>query len=237
MAIARTTGLLMVASVWLTGCNVIRSTPKYALTDGTYYSSLFGSKQRVYVATFMDTIRVSALPGAAARQVPAAHRVLRFAPEQAHGPITAHGFTKSSFDVDFLTIPFKYRPPVASFPRQFNTNLNGAIYLGYRFDRFGLSYRQSPLQTDVRRVTHYGLSVGAFTGLGATAINPWVTQNLVNAEYDGVVWSKGIAGIAGIDNVTVGVALGWDDLLDTNQSVWIYERRPWIGLAFGLNIN
>jgi hypothetical protein len=68
-------------------------------------------------------------------------------------------------------------------------------------------------------------------------MNPWVTENQITQEYDGVVWSKGIAGIIGIDNFTIGLALGWDHLLDKNKNYWIYQGKPWLGLAFGLNLN
>ena len=50
----------------------------------------------------------------------------------SHITLKPNTFKKASFDVDFLTIPFKYRPRQNEFPRQFNTDLNGAIYAGYR---------------------------------------------------------------------------------------------------------
>ncbi|WP_165940196.1 MULTISPECIES: hypothetical protein [Dyadobacter] len=57
------------------------------------------------------------------------------------------------------------------------------------------------------------------------------------SEYDGLVWGKGIAGIIGINNFTIGLAIGFDNLLDKNKQVWIYQGKPWLGLAFGLNLN
>ncbi|MCF0052640.1 hypothetical protein LXM25_21390 [Dyadobacter sp. LJ53] len=146
-------------------------------------------------------------------------------------------FKQSSFDVDFLSIPFKYRPAKSGIPNQFNTNLNGAVYVGYRNDIYQLSFRKTPLNKYQRETRHYGISYGFFTGLGGTAMNPSVTDNQISIEYDGLVWGKGIAGIIGINNFTVGLALGFDNLLDENKKVWIYQGKPWLGLAFGLNLN
>lgn len=51
------------------------------------------------------------------------------------------------------------------------------------------------------------------------------------------MWSKGIAGIVAINGFTVGLTFGFDKLLDKNRTVWIYEEKPWFGLAVGLNLN
>lgn len=47
---------------------------------------------------------------------------------------THFSFQQNSLDIDFLTIPFKYRFPLADMPRQFTSSLSGGIYLGYRTD-------------------------------------------------------------------------------------------------------
>jgi hypothetical protein len=68
-------------------------------------------------------------------------------------------------------------------------------------------------------------------------MNPWVTENQINIEYDGVVWTNGLVVIMGLNKFAVGLALGWDRLLDDNRKYWIYEKQPWLGLAVGLNLN
>ena len=113
----------------------------------------------------------------------------------------------------------------------------GLIFLGYRNDYYRLSYQENPISGFNRKTTHYAFSFGFFTGIGGADVNTWVTNGQVSSEYDGMVWSKGIALIAGVRNFTVGAALGWDNLLDKNHIYWIYHGKPWLGLAFGLNIN
>ncbi|WP_294671259.1 hypothetical protein [uncultured Fluviicola sp.] len=44
-------------------------------------------------------------------------------------------------------------------------------------------------------------------------------------EYDGIVWSKGLAGIFAINRFTVRLAFGFDNLPDKNKSTWIYESK------------
>lgn len=41
----------------------------------------------------------------------------------------------------------------------------------------------------------------------------------------------------GVNNLTVGVGVGWDYLTDRDKAIWIYQNKPWIGVTIGLNIN
>jgi hypothetical protein len=68
-------------------------------------------------------------------------------------------------------------------------------------------------------------------------MNPWVTNYQIDSEYDGLVWFNGFAGIIGVDNYSIGLAIGWDNLLDQNRRFWYYQQKPWLGLTFGININ
>lgn len=145
--------------------------------------------------------------------------------------------SKASFDIDFLTIPLKLRFAQQSVPPQLNANINGAVFMGYRTDRYTLSYRNNPLLISERKTTHFGYSTGFFTGIGNTLMSPTNSNNMLTQEYDAIAWSKGIAGILAINNFTLGLSVGFDNLLDKNGKLWIYESKPWIGLAFGLNLN
>ena len=222
----------------LSSCASVRDTPKYQLSDGYYKSRLFNTDHhKVYVDNNEDSIAIYQADRDT-KSIDSFINNKKMFPQLASKDFYASTtFTQASFDVDFLTIPFKYRPASKDFPRQFNTNLNGAIYIGYRNDVYQLRYKKTPLHHYQRQVQHYGFSFGFITGLGGTTMNPSVTNTQITSEYDGVVWSKGIAGIFGVNNITIGLAVGYDDLLDNNKKYWIYQRKPWIGLAFGLNLN
>ena len=146
-------------------------------------------------------------------------------------------FINRSFDLDVISILFKYRPYTSGFPNQLNTNFNAAEFIGHRTDLYILSYDKDPLNTYRRRINHFAFSIGGFIGLGATQMNPFVTNNNITSEYDGLVITKGIAGLVGVGDFTVGAALGFDNLLDKNRKVWIYENKPWFGFNVGFNIN
>jgi hypothetical protein len=146
-------------------------------------------------------------------------------------------FHKHSFDFDFITIPLKLRPDQGDVPAQLNTHLNGALYAGYRNDRFTLAYKADPLKRSFQSINHFGVSVGFFSGIGGTFISPTTTNFQLDKEYDGVVWCNGVAAFIAMNRFTVGLACGIDYLTDKNRSLWIYQNKPWAALAFGLNLN
>lgn len=221
-------------------CGAIRNTPKYAFANGYYKTRLTSQKNTtVYINNENDHViiyPVTRLGKLVA--VDTSKQAAIALPQQYTSSVkTSYVFHKKSFDVDFLTIPFKYRPNVNGFPRQFNANLSGGVYLGYRNDAYELSYQRDGLGRHNRQTTHIGFSVGGFSGFGGTAVNPWVTNHAIAIEYDGVIWTKGVAGIIGLDQFTLGLSAGWDHLLDENRRFWIYQGKPWVGLVFGLNLN
>lgn len=223
--------------LWIAfGC-AVQETSKFKLANGYYKSMAFKNQsKKVYIDNSEDTVFVYTMNKATGLPdtIFGKHS---FPQVSSNSQIAPAFFRQGSFDIDFITIPFKFRPVQADLPRQLNANLNGAVYLGYRNDIYQLAFNRSPVRKYQRITQHYGMSYGLFTGLGGTAMNQWVTNNMVSSEYDGVVWTKGIAGIVGVNNFTIGLALGFDNLLDQNKKFWIYQKKPWLGLAFGLNLN
>ena len=225
--------LAMLLSV--SGCRLLRESPKYQFSNGFYTSPVFGKNSaNVYIVNDDNEIRAYAAEKTNdGINIDTTHYLTFIPDKQYMGKIAGKLlFQKTSLDVDFLTIPFKYRPTIKNFPRQFTAQLNGGMYVGYRGDRFTLHYDKNPLGVTTRRVNHFGFSLGGFTGIGSTAMNPWVTLDQINIEYEGVA-----AAIAGINQFSAGVALGWDHLIDQNNKIWIYQVKPWIGFVFGLSLN
>lgn len=230
--------LTLLAAILCSGCGILSTSSKYELKDGIYRSDGFGGN-RVYVSIADDSIIVFPINNVDAAISADTAQSLSY--RQAHDkeetiPPKVRIY-KSSLDMDVLTMPFKYRPSVSNFPNQLNTSFNGAFYTGYRTDRYSLSYSQMPLGNYKRMERHYGYSIGAFTGVGATPMNPWVTLYNIDSEYDGFIWLNGIAAIIAIQNLSFGIGAGADLLLDRNRNVWIYHGKPWISAAIGLNLN
>jgi hypothetical protein len=221
-----------------TGCGIFKPSPKTAFVDGTYTQISNNTARKVFVDMNEDSLFVhpysnndkgSSAPSKESQLV-LPYEILQPTEQQSV-------FSKSSYDIDFITIPLKYRFAQKSVPPQLNANLTGAIYLGYRTDRYAVKYHSNPLQKSLRNITHFGFSVGVYTGLGNTFMSPTNTGNQIDQEYDGLIWTKGIAGIIGLNSFTIGLTLGFDNLLDRNRKVWIYESKPYIGFALGLNLN
>jgi hypothetical protein len=145
-------------------------------------------------------------------------------------------FRQKTFDFDALTIPFKFRPGSSLLPRQLDTDFNGNIYLGYRFDRFKLTTKTTPLGS-TQKLKQIGFSGGVFGGLGSTFVSQWTTNGGTQDEYNGFILSRGLAFLVGFNNLTVGIGVGWDYLTDRDKDTWIYQNKPWYGLTVGLNVN
>lgn len=207
----------------IVGCSATKDAPKYELSDGRYLYRQPGEKfQKAWAYVDEDSVSL-------------------FVDEQGKKPITPvilrdEIFLKRTFDVDVVAIPFKGRPASVNLPRQMTTDFNGNIFLGYRIDRFRFIHKSSPVGWR-RFYKHRALSVGAFGGLGTAAITPWTTNYQMNDEYTGFVLSRGIAAMAGVSNLTVGIGIGWDNLTDRDRTIWIYQNKPWYGLTIGLNLN
>ncbi|MBS1549544.1 MAG: hypothetical protein JSS94_06750 [Bacteroidetes bacterium] len=219
-------------------CSVLESTAKQELSDGFYIKKSQSQKSIVYVDVVDEQIHIHSTNKQGNKiKIDSIQSCEVYFSELKSKEKIDFTLSQNSFDVDFITIPLKFRLGQKEVPAQLNANLNGALYLGYRTDRYTINYQQNPLKMAFRKTNHFGYSMGFFTGFGNTLMSPTNTNNQLQQEYDGIVWSKGIAGIVGINNFTVGISFGFDHLLDQNKNIWIYEGKPWLGLAFGLNLN
>jgi len=224
----------VMAILFLYGCKALQESSKYQFNEGVYTVKTPDHSSKAYVVVNEKYIKAYPLRAAVFDTINFIELAL---PDKSTTKVAGKNlFVKHSLDLDVLTILFKYRPTTLGFPNQFNTNLNGAGYLGYRSDVFNVQYSKTPLYYK-RRIEHYGYSAGGFLGIGATAVNPWMTNNNITDEYDGVVITKGIALNIAVNSFTFGLAVGWDHLMDRNRISWIYQGKIWTGATLGLNLN
>jgi hypothetical protein len=211
-------------------CSAWQSAAKYDMADGKYQLKSGGKKQDCYIEN--DTgnlIVVHNLQSMATTSLPAA---------ASNSLQLPHSFSKSSLDFDVLTSLFKIRPNIANvLPAQLNANFNGNIYLGGRTDLYKIAYKKNPINFFQRQINHFGFSGGVFIGLGNTALTPSTTNNRIATEYDGIVLQKGVAGILAVNKLSVGLSIGFDNLLNKHSNLWIYQNKLWCGLMLGLNLN
>lgn len=220
-------------------CSVLYKTAKEELVDDFYTQKIGRNTHKVYVNVEDDTLYIHKAQKLNHRwQVDTSRKILTSFPKSLETDRNLSVFfSKKSFDIDFLTIPLKFRPLRFDVPAQLNTNLNGSLYLGYRLDSYMISYKSKPLKDWERHIHHFGFSVGFFNGIGNTFVSPTNTQNILQQEYDGIVWNKAVACIFALNRLTLGLAVGTDYLLDKNREFWIYQNKIWYGFAFGLNLN
>ncbi len=219
-------------------CGIVRPSAKSAFTDGFYRQRLNGKARMVYVDVVEDVLRIHPTRQSHGQTlIDPALEVQTYQSEAEANYDLSTSFNKTSFDIDLLAIPLKLRPAQADVPIQLNASIQSALYVGIRQDKYHVLYIPMPLGHSSRIITHWGFSVGGFSGFGNTFMSPTNTAGILQQEYDGVVWSNGLAGIFAVNNFTAGVSLGFDYLLDSNRSIWIYQRKPWLGLALGLNLN
>lgn len=150
------------------------------------------------------------------------------------GPIL---FKKNSLDIDLTSILLKYRPSVYGLPGQMTTDLNIALYAGWRHDDYIIISRMDPLGKSNHKIINRGYDFGLFAGSGTTLISPFTTQNKRTDEYSGMIIQMGIAGFIESNMASFGVAAGLDYLLNPDHKVWIYRNEPWVGFIVGIALN
>lgn len=213
----------------LSSCATLQNNAKYELADGKYKLKIAGKKYDCYIENSEDSIIIYKLPSKISTSLP--NQMSAFLP-------TNQRLVKPSLDIDILTSVFKMRPQINNIlPSQLNANFNGNVYIGHRTDIYQIYYKKNPLDVYQRQINHFGFSGGLFLGFGNTALNPSTTDNNISTEYDGLILQKGVAGIVAVNKLTIGVSVGFDNLLDRNSTTWIYENKPWFGLMLGLNLN
>lgn len=211
--------------ILLSSCASIEQIHKNELSDGSYKQIDAIKNKSVQIENLNDTIAVyyNAIQGINLPMYNSKQENIQF--------------KKLSFDVDLITIPVKYRPSIKGIPNQLTTDINASIYLGIRNDLYKINYSKSISGLYKRKIQHIGFSIGGIFGIGNTLVNEHYTSSQITNEYQGIVLSKGIAGIVAINNYTIGLSYGFDQLLDKNRLFWVYQQKPWLGLTLGLNIN
>jgi hypothetical protein len=145
--------------------------------------------------------------------------------------------SKTSLDIDITTILFKFRQGVVGLPAQMNVDFNGAIYAGWRHDNYHLFCEKDPFGLSHYKIANRGYDFGLFGGTGTTFISPFTTNGNYNNEYTGMILQFGLAGFLESNVASFGIAFGYDYLLSPHRSIWIYNKKPWIGLTIGTALN
>ncbi len=229
--------LLLSVGFWMSGCGVVGHVTE--LQPGWYQVVHLGKadsaaarlgRQRAYAQLNADTLLLTPYVAGAEQSPPSVRYVLK--------PDHRAVLLDRQLDVDVFTLPFKIRPPRSGIPVQLNSNFNAALYVGQRLNFISLraDRRTTPWQRN-SFIKSTGIGYGAFVGLGSTTITPDVTRGHATLEYEGLVFDAGAAFIYDARAFNLGLAGGIDFLSGPDGEFWVYQRHPWIGLLFGLDLN
>lgn len=161
----------------LGSCGVIRNTPKFCLLDGVYQTN----QEKVFIETQNDTLLVFSENEM---------KPLNSLPLSTKSQQSNFVFQKSTFDLDVLAIPVKYRVSKTVIPAQLTSEINAALYFGKRNDYFQVNFEKSSTNRFKRKIDPYGFSMGGFVGLGNSVINGDVSQGLVSYEDQGITFLR-----------------------------------------------
>lgn len=120
-------------------------------------------------------------------------------------------------------------------PNQFSADLDVALYAGFRKDFYRIITPAHPLNEMKSYIQQIGFDLGVFAGIGSSPVNPTVTNNKINQEYDAMIFQKGVAAFISINKMSFGLAVGFDNLLDKNKSSWIYNQKSYFGLIISVS--
>jgi hypothetical protein len=216
-------------------CSTLERASLHGLNSGFYQlKSDSTEKQAVYLEIAEDNIRVYPTTNKQPQSKPTL--TIPLYPTESI-PFRRLTFQKQGLDVDISSILFKYRPTIGGLPAQLTTDLNLAMYAGWRFDYYPVEHRKDPLNRSYTNIRNRGFDFGFFAGPGTTLISPFTTRNQRSDEYNGMIVQAGFAGFIESNIASFGLAVGFDYLLSVDRELWIYQNKPWVGLVVGVALN
>jgi hypothetical protein len=224
--------------VLLSGCTSLGKLARHDFDSGYYKLKVHGTKPvRVYAEVADDSVIVYPLSIVGNKEVPNTSssigtRISRIKPDNY---LYHSCFTNNSLDIDLTSILFKSRHSMDDVPNQFSADLDIAIYMGIRKDFYKIVSPVKQIHEEKSYIRQIGFDFGVFAGIGSSPVNPTVTNNKINQEYDAMIFQKGFAGFISINKMSFGLAVGFDNLLDKSKSSWIYNQKPYLGLIISVS--
>jgi hypothetical protein len=228
-------GLVLLLSA---GCVSLEKLTRHDFDSGFYKLKVQGAaSSRVYVEVAEDSIIVYPVISNGKNEFPntATSMSARVSRIKKDNYFYRSSFTNNSVDIDLTSIIFKSRHSRDDVPNQFSADLDVAVYAGFRKDFYNIVSPVHPFHEEKSFIRQIGFDLGVFAGIGSSPVNPTVTNNKVTQEYDAMIFQKGFAGFISINKISVGLAVGFDNLLDKSKSSWIYNQKPYLGLIISVS--
>jgi hypothetical protein len=228
-------GLVLLLSA---GCVSLGKLTRHDFDSGFYKLKVQGAaSSRVYAEVAEDSIIVYPVTSDGKKEFPntSSSMSTRVSRIKRDNYFYKSSFTNNSVDIDLTSIIFKSRHSRDDVPNQFSADLDVAVYAGFRKDFYNIVSPVHPFHEEKSFIRKIGFDLGVFAGIGSSPVNPTVTNNKVSQEYDAMIFQKGFAGFISINKISVGLAVGFDNLLDKSKSLWIYNQKPYLGLIISVS--
>jgi hypothetical protein len=224
--------IILAVSTSVSSCTTLEQASVHGLTNGTYTLKTEGKDPgKVYLDVTNEKIDVYPL----IHNEPDQKQVWSIPLLSTDSVLTKQlAFTKQSLDIDLTSVLMKYRPSVLGSPAQFNTDLNLALYAGWRYDHYQVKSTKDKLGRRLQKVSTLGYDFGVFAGPGTTVVSPFTTLNRRDDEYNGILLQTGVAGFIESSFASFGLSIGYDHLLNADRKIWIYRHKPWVGFIVGI---
>jgi hypothetical protein len=234
-SLLKTINLIIITIGILSSCSTLERASLHGLNDGFYQlKSDSAEKQAVYLDVSDDNIQVYPTKN----KKPESKSTLTIPLAASDNlPFERIMFKKQGLDIDISTVLMKYRPSIVELPAQLTTDLNLALYAGWRFDFYPVEHRKDPLNRSYANIGNRGFDFGFFAGPGTTLISPFTTRNKRSDEYNGMILQGGFAGFVESNMASFGLAVGYDYLFSKDRAIWIYHNKPWVGFMIGVALN
>jgi hypothetical protein len=227
-------GLVILLSV---SCVSLGKLGRHNFDSGFYKLKVQGAKpSRVYTEVIDDSIIVYPVTSEGGKEFPNTSSSIgtRVSRIKTDNYLYKSCFKNNSLDIDLTSILFKSRHSMDDVPNQFSADLNFAIYAGFRRDYFKIISPINPFHEARSFIRQISFDLGAFAGIGSSPVNPTVTNNRVSQAYDAMIFQKGVAGFISVNKMSIGLAVGFDNLIDKNKSLWIYDQKSYLGLIISV---
>lgn len=217
----------------LTSCSTLEKSSQHGFHSNYYTQTSGKNKEKVYLDITEDNVTVFPIvEGALGKPT----TTLSLQPVDSLSQIPLQ-FSKASLDIDITSILLKFRPATKELPAQLSTDLNVALYAGWRHDVYRLVGKKDPTGKKQNKVISRGYDFGILAGTGSTWIGASTTKTNTTQEYNGMILEFGLAGFLETTFASFGLATGLDYLLSSDRDVWIYNKKPWVGFVVGIALN
>ena len=220
------------------GCVSMGKIGRHNFESGYYELKTTGNKpQRIYAEIIEDSLIVYPVKKEGNKEYPDSFTSngARISRIKSDSYFYNSCFRTNTLDIDLTTILFKSRHSMDDVPNQFSADLDFAVYLGFRKDFYKIVSPAHHFHEEKSFVRQTGFDLGVFAGIGSSPVNPTVTNNRITQQYDAMIFQKGFAGFFSFSKMSVGLAVGFDNLLDKNKSLWIYNQKPYLGLIISVS--